>query len=92
MTLSKRPGRRTAGSIASGRFGGGQAENGLAGIEAVHLNEQLRDEPVGKLIFGSSATDRRNRIKLVKEDDARAGIAGLHEKFTKLFLCFAHEF
>jgi hypothetical protein len=78
---SKRPGRSSAGIEHIGPVGGGDDDDALVGLKAVHLDQQLVQRLLALVvrIAEAVAAMAADRVDFVDEDDARRVLLGLFE-------------
>ena len=88
ISRSKRPGRRSASSIASGRLVAAMTTRFWRGSSPSSRRQQLGDQPLLGLA-GDLAALGRDRIDLVDEDDRGRGLGRLLEQFAKPLLALA---
>ena len=90
---SKRPGRSSAGSRMSGPVGGGDEDDVVLHLEAVHLDEQLVQRLLALVVAAAEAgaAVAADGVDLVHEDDAGRVLLGLLEQVTHARGAHAHE-
>ena len=78
---SNRPGRSSAGSSTSGPVGGGDQDDALVGLEAVHLDEHLVQRLLALVVAAAQAGAAMpaDRVDFVDEDDAGRVLLALLE-------------